>query len=66
VILGASGSSGELAPFSDDARKSFAFAIADAEARNPATLALMVWRAGKTQTMSIQLETMGAYSATAP
>lgn len=66
VILGASGSGGEPGQFSDDARKSFAFAIADAEARNPATLALMVWRAGKTQTMSIQLENMGAYSDTAP
>jgi hypothetical protein len=66
VILGASGSSTKPQPFTDDARKSFGLAIGEAEARPPSTLSMLVWRAGKTDTMSITLETMGAYSATAP
>lgn len=66
VILGASGSSTKPEPFTDDARKSFGLAIGEAEAKNPATLSMLVWRAGKTAIVSIKLETMGAYSATAP
>lgn len=66
VILGASGDTNKPANFSSDARKSFAYAIAEAEARNPATLYLNVWRQGKTNTLALQLETMGAYSKTAP
>lgn len=66
VILGASGT--EIAPtnFSSDARKSLANAINDAESRNPATLKLLVWRAGSTLTVEVTLQPMGAYSATAP
>jgi hypothetical protein len=66
VILGADGSGAEPAPFSSDARKSMALAIADAEARSPATLKLLRWRSGTTTTVQITLRTMGAYSATAP
>ena len=66
VILGASGSSAKPGPFTADARKSFGLAIGEAEAKNPATLAMLVWREGKTTTVSITLETLGAYSATAP
>lgn len=66
VILGADGAGAQPFGFTSDARKSFAYAIADAEASNPATLKLLVWRAGNISTLSITLETMGAYSATAP
>jgi hypothetical protein len=66
VILGASGGSAKPGPFTDDARKSFAEAIAEAEARNPATSTMILWRAGNTQPTSITLETMGAYSDTDP
>lgn len=66
VILGASGNGTKPEPFSADARKSFGLAIAEAESKKPATLAVQVWRAGKNLTTSITLETMGAYSATAP
>jgi len=66
VILGVSGSGAKPENFTSDARKSFALAIGEAEARTPATLAMSVWRAGKTLTTSLTLETMGAYSATAP
>ncbi|HSP41421.1 MAG TPA: DUF6288 domain-containing protein, partial [Luteolibacter sp.] len=66
VILGADGTGVSPAPFSSDARKSLALAIADAEARNPATLKLLRWRSGTTATVEITLRTMGTYSATAP
>ena len=66
VILGANGSGAKPVPFTNDARKSFGLAIGEAEARTPSTLSMLVWRAGKTDTMSITLETMGTYSATAP
>ena len=66
VILGANGTGAAPVPFTSDARKSFGYAIGDAEARNPATLKLLVWRAGTTSTMTLTLRTMGAYSATAP
>jgi autotransporter-associated beta strand protein len=66
VILGASGTEAAPVPFSADARRSFADALNDAEARNPATLKLIRWRAGTTATVELTLQTMGAYSATAP
>ncbi|MFO8026467.1 MAG: DUF6288 domain-containing protein, partial [Opitutales bacterium] len=66
VILGADGTGAEPVEFSSDARKAFAYAIADAEANSPATLKILRWRAGITSTVSIELETLGAYSATAP
>ena len=66
VILGADGTGATPVDFISDARKAFAAAIADAEANNPAELKLRVWRAGTTSTMSITLEYLGAYSATAP
>jgi hypothetical protein len=66
VILGVSGTGGEPAEFTSDARRAFADAITDAEARNPATMKLRVWRDGKTTTRTITLEYMGAYSPTAP
>jgi hypothetical protein len=66
VIRGAEGTGADPVAFTADARKSFAYAIGDAEASTPATLKLLVWRAGTTSIMSLTLETMGAYSATAP
>lgn len=68
VILGADGkgAAGAPATFSADARKCIADAIADAEARNPATLKLLRWRSGKTDVVTLKLETLGAYSDTAP
>ena len=66
VILGADGTGGTPASFTTDARKSLGHAIADAEARSPATLKLLRWRAGSTTTVSVTLQTLGAYSATAP
>lgn len=66
VILGVS--VGTLAPvqFDADAIKSFANAITEAEAQSPARLNLLRWRKGKTEAVTLQLETMGAYSDTAP
>ncbi len=66
VILGANGTGANPVNFSSDARKELGYAIADAEARNPATLKLLRWRAGTTTTATLTLQTMGAYSATAP
>ncbi|MCU0780626.1 MAG: DUF6288 domain-containing protein, partial [Akkermansiaceae bacterium] len=66
VILGASGTGANPVNFTSDARKALANAINDAEARNPATLKLLRWRAGTTTTVTLTLQTMGAYSATAP
>ncbi|MBK1855053.1 PASTA domain-containing protein [Verrucomicrobiaceae bacterium 5K15] len=66
VVLGADGTGATPVNFSSDARKSLALAIADAEAQNPATLRLLRWRAGTTSTVSITLQALGAYSATAP
>ena len=66
MILGADGTGANPVNFSSDARKSLAYAIADAEARSPATLKLLRWRAGVTSTVTLTLQTMGAYSATAP
>jgi hypothetical protein len=62
VILGAGG---EL--FSDDARKSIALAIQEAEKdENKGILKLTVWRADKTAEVQLKLNVMGTYSATAP
>jgi hypothetical protein len=66
VILGANGTGADPAPFASDARKSLALAIAEAEARNPATLKLLRWRSGTTTPVQITLRTLGAYTATAP
>ena len=62
VILGVDGK-----PFSDDARKSIARAIQEAETKaRDGVLKLTVWRAGQTQDLSLKLAVMGAYSDTAP
>jgi hypothetical protein len=66
VILGADGTGANPSNFSSDARKSLGLAIGDAEARSPATLKLLRWRGGSTTTVTLTLQTMGAYSATAP
>ena len=52
--------------FTSDARIALGIAIGDAEATSPATLKLLRWRAGVTETVDITLQTLGAYSATAP
>ena len=62
VILGAGGSL-----FADDARKSIARAIQEAEkAANGGILKLTRWRAGKTEEVQLKLRVMGTYSDTAP
>jgi hypothetical protein len=62
VILGAAG---QL--FTDDARKSLAVAIQEAEkAVNGGILKLTRWRAGKTEEAQLKLRVMGTYSDTAP
>ena len=66
VILGATGDGATPTLFSSDARKGIAQAITSAEANNPGTLKLLVWRAGTTSTIDLTLPTLGAYSATAP
>lgn len=66
VILGASGKAETPADFTTDARRAFAAAIAEAEAASPAALYLKVWRQGKTATLSVELQTMGAYGPKAP
>ena len=53
--------------FADDARKSIALAIQDAEKEtNQGKLTLLVWRQGKTEKVQLKLRVMGSYSATAP
>ncbi len=59
VILGAGGK-----PFGDDARKSLAVAIQEAE--KTGLLKLTIWRAGKSQDAELKMRVLGAYSATAP
>lgn len=66
VILGASGTQANPSKFTTDARKSFALAIGEAEAKSPARLNMLIWRDGRTATRSITLQTLGAYSDTAP
>ena len=62
VILGIDGK-----PFSDDARKSMAIAIQQAEgSANGGRLKLLLWREGKTLDAELNLRVMGDYSATAP
>jgi hypothetical protein len=62
VILGAGGKL-----FTDDARKSIAVAIQEAEkTANGGILKLTRWRAGKTEEVQLKLRVLGTYSATAP
>ncbi len=62
VILGTGGGL-----FADDARKSFAVAIQEAEKEeNGGILKLTVWRAGNTSQVELKLRVMGSYSDTAP
>ena len=62
VILGVGGK-----PFNDDARKSIAVAIQEAEKEaNGGILKLTCWREGKTLELQIKLRVMGTYAATAP
>lgn len=62
VILGVGGK-----PFSDDARKTIAHAIQEAErAENRGVLTLTRWRAGETKEVQLTLGVLGTYSATAP
>ncbi len=60
VILGVFGK-----PFADDARRSFGHAIAAAEEKT-GILPLTIWREGKTSSVELKLQVLGAYSATAP
>ncbi len=66
VILGADGTGVVPVNFTYEARHALADAIDDAEALDPAILKLLVWRAGATSVHDLTLETLGAYSATAP
>ncbi len=62
VILGVDGK-----PFSDDARKSIAVAIQEAEKESKGgILKLTRWRAGKAEEVQIKMRVMGTYSDTAP
>jgi HEAT repeat protein len=62
VILGVDGK-----PFGDDARKSIALAIQEAEREaRGGVLKLMVWRAGQVRDLALKLAVMGTYSDTAP
>jgi HEAT repeat protein len=62
VILGVGGR-----PFADDARKSIARAIQEAEkTANSGILKLTRWRAGKTDQVLLKLRVMGSYGRTAP
>ncbi len=62
IILGVGGK-----PFSDDARKTLAKAITEAEkTASQGRLDLTVWREGKTREVRLKLKVLGSYSATAP
>ncbi|MCX6924626.1 MAG: DUF6288 domain-containing protein [Verrucomicrobia bacterium] len=62
VILGVGGKL-----FTDDARRSIAVAIPEAEKEdNQVFLKLTRWRAGKNDAAQLKLRVMGTYSATAP
>ena len=62
VILGVNGK-----PFTDDARKSIARAITEAEKEaNGGVLKLLCWRDGKTGNAQLKLRVMGTYGETAP
>ncbi|MGB1129786.1 MAG: DUF6288 domain-containing protein, partial [Haloferula sp.] len=66
VILGADGTGATPVAFTADARKSLAYAIQDAEASSPAELKLLRWRNNATTTVTLTLQELGAYTATAP
>ncbi len=66
VLLGADGRGEAPRPFTADARRSIAYSIGEAESRDPAELKLIRWRDGSSETVTLALETMGAYSSTAP
>ncbi len=69
VILGADGTGAKQVPLFQGASKTLiplANAITEAEARKSAQLQLLVWRKGKTSTVTLQLEYLGRYSDTAP
>ena len=59
IILGVNGK-----PFSDDARKSFAWAITESE--KTGNLDLLRFRAGGTERVQLTMNILGAYSGTAP
>jgi len=62
VILGMDGT-----PFTADARRTFGVALTQAETREgKGQLKLLRWRAGKTETIAIQLKVLGSYSDTTP
>ncbi|MEI6537100.1 MAG: DUF6288 domain-containing protein, partial [Verrucomicrobiaceae bacterium] len=62
VILGAGGKL-----FTDDARKTIAVAIQDAEkTENKGIMKLNVWRKGKTEEVQLKMRVMGTYVETAP
>lgn len=62
VIVGVDGKT-----FADDARVSFAKAVAAAESdAGGGKLRLLRWRAGKTDAVELKLPALGSYSATAP
>ena len=60
VILGVGGKS-----FSYDPRTEFGKALTAAEAKD-GKLSLIVWRDGQTHNLTVPLQVLGAYSATAP
>jgi hypothetical protein len=69
VILGADGTGAGEVPLFESAPWAMipiAQAITEAEARYPAILKLLRWRNGKTETVTIKLETLGRYADTAP
>ncbi len=67
VILGADGNgAGRVVPFSSHPHQAIGDAVTAAEACDPATLNFLVWREGKTGVVGLTLETLGAYSDTAP
>ena len=57
LILGANGTGANPVNFTADARQSFSNAINDAEARTPAELKVLRWRAGITTTQTLTLRT---------
>ncbi len=62
VILGLFGK-----PFTQDARKSFGWAIGEAETeKGRGFLPLVVWHQGKTENVELKLQAMGTYSETSP
>lgn len=66
VILGVDGTGNNPEPFTSDARVTLGKAVGEAEARDPAIMKLLFWRAGKTYVASLTLQNLGVYSPTAP